>query len=153
MGMAPELDVTRREAWALLTGFLTGTPSEHVALTLSLTPRDGDWSRVFLGDAGRRAREGYRGLWSAPVSPLPKAGQTTLLVNAAQAVEFVLGTEKAQAFPGGYRRIVNLLAPDLVWVCWKYTRPGEHSGMAWDGLVWVDDHWAWFPKPWRVLEG
>ena len=25
------------------------------------------------------------------------------------------------------------------------------NGMAYDGLVWIDDHWAWFPKPFRVL--
>ena len=25
------------------------------------------------------------------------------------------------------------------------------SGLAFDGLVWCDDHWAWFPKPYRFL--
>ena len=44
-----------------------------------------------------------------------------------------------------------LLDPHRVWARWKFVRPGEPSGMAYDGLVWVDDHWAWFPKPYRVL--
>lgn len=26
-------------------------------------------------------------------------------------------------------------------------------GMAYDGLIYVNGHWAWFPKPWRVLGG
>ena len=29
--------------------------------------------------------------------------------------------------------------------------PGESLGMAFDGLVHVNGHWAWFPKPWRAL--
>jgi hypothetical protein len=54
-------------------------------------------------------------------------------------------------FPEGYHAIVPLLDPHRVWVCWKYTRPGAASGLAYDGLVWCDDHWAWFPKPYRML--
>jgi hypothetical protein len=22
--------------------------------------------------------------------------------------------------------------------------------MAYDGLIYVNGHWAWFPKPWRI---
>ena len=151
MGTALALDQRRREAWELLARFLSGTPAETLALTLTLEPRESDYERVFLGDAAARAREGYRGLWSSPVAPLPREGQTTIMVTAAPAAELQLGTERSLAFPGGYRKVAHHLAPDLVWVTWKYTRPGDHIGMAWDGLVWVDDHWAWFPKAWRVL--
>lgn len=153
MGSALELDLTRKEAWLLLSRFLSSSPAAAMALTVELTPRPEDWARVFVGESGARAREGYRALWSAPVAPGPKEGQTSLLVTAAQAAELQLDTERSRAFPGGYRRIAHHLAPDLVWVAWKYTRPGEHVGMAWDGLVRVDDHWAWFPKPYRVLAG
>ncbi|TMQ06352.1 MAG: hypothetical protein E6J91_38110 [Deltaproteobacteria bacterium] len=30
---------------------------------------------------------------------------------------------------------------------------GEQLGMAYDGLIYVNNHWAWFPKPWRALGG
>jgi hypothetical protein len=25
--------------------------------------------------------------------------------------------------------------------------------MAFDGLIFVNNHWTWFPKPWRVFGG
>ena len=33
----------------------------------------------------------------------------------------------------------------------KFVKPGETLGMAFDGLVWVNGHFAIFPKPWRFL--
>jgi hypothetical protein len=59
--------------------------------------------------------------------------------------------ELSRPFPGGYRAIAAKLNPNRIWVRWKFCRPGETAGMAYDGLVWVDDHWAWFPKPYRAL--
>jgi len=35
---------------------------------------------------------------------------------------------------------------------WKYVKPGEQLGTSFDGLIYVNSHWAWFPKPWRVLD-
>jgi hypothetical protein len=36
-------------------------------------------------------------------------------------------------------------------VRWKFVKPGETIGMAYDGLVFVNGHWAWFPKAWHAL--
>ncbi len=146
-----ELDALRRDAWQILSRYLSCTPTEALNRTMALAPRDEDYDRVFVGEAAELARKGYRALWSAPVAPLPREGQTSLLVTAATAAELQLDTERSRSFPGGYKKAAHLLAPDLVWVAWKYTRPGETMGMAWDGLCWVDDHWAWFPKAWRVI--
>lgn len=153
MSASYELEGLRKEAWKLLSRFLSGTPAEALALTQTLAPRPGDYERVFLGDAAEKARQGYRELWAAPVAPLPREGQTSLLVTGALAAELSLDTERARSFAGGWARAASKLAPELVWFTWRYTRPGERVGMAWDGLVWVDDHWAWFPKAWRVIEG
>jgi hypothetical protein len=54
-------------------------------------------------------------------------------------------------FPRGYRSIAHWLQPERIWLAWKYLAPGAQSGVAYNGLVWMDDHWAWFPKPFRVL--
>jgi hypothetical protein len=40
-----------------------------------------------------------------------------------------------------------LLDPQRVWVAWEVIPLGKSAGMAYDGLVWIEDHWAWFPKP------
>ena len=59
--------------------------------------------------------------------------------------------DRSWAFPGGYRSIARHLVPERIWVTWKYLTPGRSSGLAYDGLVWCDDHWAWLPRPYRVL--
>ena len=33
----------------------------------------------------------------------------------------------------------------------KFVKPGEGLGMAFDGLVHVNGHWVIIPKPWRAL--
>lgn len=146
-----EIEQRRAEAWRLLTRFLTADAATALDLTLQLQPRDEDWARVFVGDAAERAKAGYTSLWSAPVSPLPKDGQVNLIVSAALAAELQLRTPRTASFPGAYADIAYRLQPERPWIAWKYTKPGESHGMAWDGLVWIEDHWAWFPKPWRVL--
>jgi hypothetical protein len=60
--------------------------------------------------------------------------------------------ELSREFFSSYRRIARWLNPHRVWVAWEYLAPGESSGLACDGLVWCDDHWAWLPKPYPVLE-
>jgi hypothetical protein len=57
----------------------------------------------------------------------------------------------SRPFPGGYRSVAGLLTPTRVWVAWRYRSPGSSTGLSYDGLVWCDDHWAFFPKPYRVL--
>ncbi|HWO61148.1 MAG TPA: hypothetical protein VNO31_14065 [Umezawaea sp.] len=47
--------------------------------------------------------------------------------------------------------MADLLVPTRVWAAWKYRSPNSSAGLSYDGLVWCDDHWAFFPKPYRVL--
>jgi hypothetical protein len=80
------------------------------------------------------------------------SGKSTVITSEiAPAGMLASDNELSRRFPGGYRRIARLLQPHRVWVSWKYLRPGADAGMAYDGLVWLDDHWAWFPKPYRAL--
>jgi hypothetical protein len=118
----------------------------------ALRPRDDDYERVFLGAAAAVARRGYEVLWNEQLKiAYPRAHQTLLLCYLAPAGMLADENELSRQFPGGYRAIADRLNPHRVWVRWKYVRPGETSGLAYDGLVWCDDHWAWFPKPYRVL--
>jgi len=56
------------------------------------------------------------------------------------------------AFAGGLPDVAEQLVPDRFWVAWEFVEPGASCGMAYHGLVWLDGRFAWFPKPWRVLE-
>jgi len=132
--------------------FIDVDPTRHDELSALIRPRDEDWARVFLSPWDVQAREGYAGLWSQSAHPFNKPGQTQVLAAAAQAVMLTVDNPLSSKFPGGYRRVADKLHPDRIWAIFKYVVPGERLGMAWDGLVRVDEgRWAWFPKPWRVI--
>lgn len=145
-----ELKRIERAAVALLTPLADGSPEAIVA---ALRPRADDYAAVFIGDAAEKARDGYVSLWSSPPRALGKPGQTEVHVFATQAESFLSENEHSREFPGGYRQVAAKLKPEVVWVSFKVVAPGASTGMAYDGLVFLGDHWAWFPKPWRVLGG
>ena len=71
------------------------------------------------------------------------------------APAFALTTRNpsSELFPGGYREVARAFQPDPIWLCWKFVEPGSRLGMAHNGLVQVEPlRFAWFPKPWRVLD-
>jgi hypothetical protein len=117
-----------------------------------LRPRTGDYESVFSSATVDRARKAYESFWSRPVElERSSSQQTDVLVFAAPAGMLRGPNDLSRNFPAGYQAIATELKPERVWLAWKYVKPGETSGMAYDGLVWIDDHWAWFPRPYRVL--
>jgi hypothetical protein len=117
-----------------------------------LRPHDEDYGLVFVGDAALRARAGYAGLWQAPPPWPVRPEQTEIHVTAALAEDFARDDPRASPFPGGYKTIAAQLAPDQVWLLWEHVAPGQRDGIVFDGLVPIGDRWAWFPKPWRVVQ-
>ena len=122
------------------------------AIARSLRPRDEDWGRVFVGPAAEVARRAYAAHAAGPHDlALPDAAQTELVCHLAPAGMLADENELSRHFPAGYQAVAHLLVPHRVWTRWKWVRPGETLGLAHDGLVWCDDHWAWFPRPYRAL--
>ncbi|HNQ03532.1 MAG TPA: hypothetical protein PKH69_02865 [Thiobacillaceae bacterium] len=120
-------------------------------LAAALVPRPGDYALAFRPEAVETARKAYARLWSSPPRATAAASGCRLEIHIAPAGMLADDNELSWAFPGGYRAIAHLLDPHRVWVAWKLIPPGQDAGMAYDGLVWLDDHWAWFPKPYRML--
>jgi hypothetical protein len=143
-----ELVRIKREAEQMLSALAVGS-AEGILRTLH--PRAEDYDRVFTPEAAPRARVGYTALWNAPPRGLGKPGQTEVHAVACTAGSLRSDNEFSRAFPGGYQRIAGHLKPEVVWVAFKVVVPGKSLGMAHDGLVYLGDHWAWFPQPWRVL--
>jgi len=44
------------------------------------------------------------------------------------------------------------MKPGIPIVRFKFVEKGETSGLAFDGLVYVDGRWTLLPKPWRSLD-
>ncbi|MFZ4701381.1 MAG: hypothetical protein ACOYMG_15125 [Candidatus Methylumidiphilus sp.] len=119
----------------------------------AVRPRDEDYAKVFAASVSEFVKEAYTKIWEQSAGkPFPDSAQTQLVCHIAPAGMLTEDNELSLHFPGGYRAVARLLNPHRVWVRWKFCRPGESIGMAYDGMVWIDDHWAWFPKAYRVLE-
>jgi hypothetical protein len=129
--------------------------SDAKAMTLELKPSSADYQAVFVGDAAAKAESGYDKLWSDPRTVITASpANTELLLSKVTTDDLQKWTPAAEAdFPGGYKRVADKFKPGLTVYRWKYAKPGEKLGMAFDGLVHVNDHWVWFPKPWRVFGG
>jgi hypothetical protein len=119
----------------------------------SLRPQDGDYARVFLDDAVEAMRAAYQALWASSFAVRVRPAQIELHVAAATVDELRAGSGAPPAVPGGYREASAFFRPGPVWVCWELREPGAAFGMSFDGLVELDDRWAWFPKPWRHVPG
>lgn len=116
------------------------------SLTLGFKPTSADYPAVFGPDAAE-AQTYYAKMWSDPRAQIkPNAGQTQLLVFAS-TTDIV---SKDRDFPGGYARVH--LQKGLPIYRWKFVAPGKTYGMAFDGLVFVNGHFAFFPKPWRIAD-
>lgn len=144
---------TEEGAKQLLTDIRTSRDAR--AMTLALKPASADYRAVFVDDAAAKAEASYDKLWSDPKAVIAAdPANTELVLFKATTDELQKWAPSAEAeFPGGYKRIANRYKPGLTVYRWKYVKPGEKLGMAYDGLIYVHDHWAWFPKPWRALGG
>lgn len=141
------------EATRVLTKFVDPMFAGEVGdIVAQLKPLPEDYERVFMPEAAAKARIAYKPLWTSPPPPLPRPGQTSVRVHVAEASEFASGSPRAQEFPGGMKSIADKLQPGLVWVAWEYLAPGEDAGLSFNGLVYLDGRFAWFPKPWRFVD-
>jgi hypothetical protein len=140
---------TEEGAKQLLTDIRSG---DAAAMTKSLRPTSADYKAVFTDEFADKAEKGYDQLWSdAKTVIAADPANTELKLSGATTDDIAKWTPQVEAdFPGGYKKVASFFKPGLTVYRWKYTKPGEPLGMAYDGLVYVNGHWAWFPKPWRI---
>lgn len=140
-------------AKALLEQFMK-PGADHAALTKPLEPTTEDYKAVFKDDAAGKLESHYKKMWSDPNAAIkPNEGQTQLLLYSATTEEIAAGQGDGPNFPGGYKKAVEAMKPGVRWYRFKFVKPGETLGMAFDGLTNVNGKWRFFPKPWRGLEG
>jgi hypothetical protein len=130
------------------------TSSDAAGMTKALRPTSADYKAVFTDDFAAKAEKGYAELWNDPKSVIgADPANTELKLFKATTDDIKAWTHDVEMdFPGGYKKVKDNFKPGLVVYRWKYTKPGETLGMAYDGLIYVNNHWAWFPKPWRLAD-
>lgn len=144
---------TKEGANALLREFLK-PGADLAALTKKLQPTDKDYSSVFKQELAKKLAEMYEQPWKEGLIVLsPNPGQSEVLLYSATSEELQKwqGNAKEQ-FPGGYEKVGPSVADGFTFYRFKFVKPGEKLGMAFDGLVYVNGYWRIFPKPYRALE-
>lgn len=141
------------EARTLLEAFVA-PGADAAALSRRLRPTKADYDAVFLPDASARLQAAYDPAWSAGSMVLEgKPGQTSVLVWGASTEDLKAWRPPARdRFPGGYQKVAPHLRPGVTLYAFKFVKPGETLGMAFDGLAHVNGRWCIFPKPFRVLQ-
>ena len=130
--------------------------SDAAGMTKALKPTSADYKAVFTDDFASKAEKGYEELWNDPKAVITRgdAGNTELKLSKATTDDIKAWTHDVEMdFPGGYQKVGQYFKPGLTVYRWKYVKPGETLGMAYDGLIYVNSHWAWFPKPWHIARG
>ena len=125
-------------------------------MTMELRPTKEDY-RAFYADesTAARAETFYDKLWSSGDAVVaPKEGQTELKLFSATTEQLSESAGEAAEFPGGMLSLASTktLKPNQTIYAFKFVKPGESTGMAFEGLTHVNGNWRLFPKPWRFME-
>ncbi len=142
---------TEDGAKALLESFLQ-PGADHVAMTKSLRPAYADYDAIFVEKVVTPVRDTYEELWNRNNYLIKnEEGQTKLLMWKATTEELNERTGDSDKFPGGYKKIADKLKPGLTFYRFKFVKPGDKHGRAFDGLVFVNGHWVIVSKPYRAI--
>ncbi len=140
-------------ARALLAQFVAPN-ADHLALTRSLRPTSADYKTMFDAKTASKIEAAQAKDWDSNKAVIkPKAAQTEIKVWSATGADLAKGTGNAKEFPAGYKKVAKHLAPSVLFFRFKFVEPGKDTGTAYDGLAFVNGHWAIAPKPWRAMEG
>jgi hypothetical protein len=140
-------------AKAMLAQFVAPN-ADYLALTRSLRPTKEDYVTMFDAKTASKVEASQAKEWNTNKAVIkPKPGQTEIKVWAATGAELAKGTGNAKEFPAEYKKLGKHLAPALTFFRFKFVEPGKDTGTAYDGLAFVQGHWAIAPKFWKALEG
>lgn len=126
--------------------------TDRAALVAELMPRSGDFAKAFRADIAPQVEQAFAALMQSGLPEIdPQPGQTQVSVHACPAGFLGQKNPLSAPFPSEYASLAPYLIRKRVWLVWHYTQPGATDGITYNGLVFLDDHWAWFPKPYQVI--
>lgn len=142
---------TRPHAVAFLNQFLDAGADGRIALTATLKPTEADIRAVYAQPLADRLVPMYEAMFTPDAQVGPNEGQTEILSWFATTAELRDGTPELDDFPGGYRHVSPFFIGDHPIVRFTFVEAGQSRGMAFDGLIYVNDRWVLMPRPWRAL--
>jgi hypothetical protein len=134
----------------LITQFVQPS-ADYAALTKQLKATKEDYKAIFATEEmADKAESTYTEMWNSPDAVIkPKPGQTTFKVSSVSTDNLKKGTG-LDDFPGGYKDAGAMFKPGLDLYRFEFKEPGAEHGMSYDALVYVNGHWRFIPKPWRL---
>ncbi len=133
---------------ALLQKFVT--PGNDIpAMSKALFPTEADIRAVYRDPLASRLVENLLPMFTSNVAFKPKPGQDAIYLVYSTTDKLIAGSTQLQAFPGGYKKVLQYMNPGFPIVRFKFVKKGEMTGLAFDGLVFVNDRWVLIPKPWK----
>lgn len=148
----PSFPGTEAGARALLSQFLPGSSANTSAAMKRLRPTAADYRAVYQEPLAARLEEAHKPLWESGEVIRGKSDQTELTLVFAKTDDLMDGQPVLREFPGGYSKVVDKMRRGVPIVRFKFTRPGNTQGMAFEGLVYVNGRWLFMPRPWRALD-
>ncbi len=124
--------------------------AERPETIIGLKPDRDDCARLFNAGYAQGLAEGAAALYRNPPRANPGEDYPELDVTAAPAGLLRGPNVLSERFPRGYRDIAGWMSPERIWLSWAW-RAKSGGAVRHDGLAWLDDHWVWFPKPFRLL--
>jgi hypothetical protein len=138
------------DAKAVLSA-LSKAGADQVALSAALRPKPEDYDAVFIPDAAAKLKGAIEPIWDSGKLVLrPKPG-AELTIAGATSDQLKTGTGQAAECSRRFREIADMIKPGNRIYCFHYRKAGEKGGVNADGLVWVKDHWAIFPRSYLYL--
>ncbi|MDF1671028.1 MAG: hypothetical protein P1U83_15585 [Roseovarius sp.] len=141
---------TQAHVRSFLTQFLP-LDADRAALTAQLRPSEAEIRAVYAPPLADKLVGMYNEMFQPGVQIGPKEGQTQILVWVGTTGSMREGDPVLEDFPGGYGDVRQYMQGNYPIARFKFVKPGESLGMAFDGLIYINGHWVLMPKPWRAL--
>lgn len=118
----------------------------------ALRPDPGDYDLIFTPDVAAAVRADLDPIFDLGNLSMKMGPELTELKIAGVRVEELrAGTGKADTCPAAWKKASRRMHPGVVMYCFKLVKPGETEGQVRDGLIYVNGHWAIFPKPFSAI--
>jgi hypothetical protein len=126
--------------------------ADRAALTMALKPTPEDIRTVYAEPLASDLIALYDDMFKPGITIGPKPEHSEIYSVETTTLKLRNRPAIRKKFPGGYKDVIPYLQGNNVIIRFKFVKAGETTGLAFDGLVFVNGHWVLMPKPWRAVQ-